>query len=222
MINEQARPITRRRHALLLAGGQSARMGSDKAMLALGGKPLLVVLAERLTALGFTYLIVAVGAGEREAIYDEALSGSSATARTIQAVDQFPGCGPLAGLHAGLAQAPDGYVFVIACDMPALSAGLLGRMLAEADRVEAESSSSGSGIQPDVIRVPDQPFHALYHTRIVPQLAQSLASGELRVMRLLNELPTSWVELEEGEQSAFDNLNTPEAFARFAAQWTNC
>ncbi len=109
-------------HGLILAGGQSTRMGTDKALLPINGKPLLYRLASQVAA--FTQTVtIAIGAPQRESLYREALSDLAAQVSFV--TDQFPGCGPLSGLHAGLSAIADGYVFIIACDMPQLSAPLL-------------------------------------------------------------------------------------------------
>ncbi|MBW7461860.1 NTP transferase domain-containing protein, partial [Paenibacillus sepulcri] len=74
------------------------------------------------------------------------------------AQDSYPDSGPLAGLHASLSGVPEeGYVFVMACDMPVLSIPLF-RRLAE---LAVHTGEPG----PDIIRTSGQPFHALYHTR---------------------------------------------------------
>jgi molybdopterin-guanine dinucleotide biosynthesis protein A len=186
---------------LILAGGLSSRMGSDKALLPIDGKPLIRRLAEEL-APRVPSLAIAIGPPERAAAYRAALGSWGGQARLIP--DAYPGCGPLAGLHAALAEAPPGYVFVIACDMPSLSPPLYKRLAAQA----------GSGA--DIIHCAGQPFHALYHSRIAPAVEQALQTRRLRVMGLLGELNTLAVATDEDELSAaFINLNTPEDFGRY-------
>ncbi len=189
--------------ALILAGGLSSRMGSDKALLPIDGKPLIRRLASEL-APRFASLAVAIGPPEREATYRAALGEWGGSARLIP--DAYPGCGPLAGLHAALAEASPGYVFVVACDMPSYSQALYARLAAYA----------GSGA--DIIHCAGQPFHALYHSRIAPAVEQALQTRKLRVMGLLSELNSLAVEADDGELSAaFVNLNTPEDFGRYIA-----
>ncbi|MCA0756133.1 molybdenum cofactor guanylyltransferase [Paenibacillus sp. N4] len=190
---------------LVLAGGKSSRMGTDKALLTIEGKPLVYRLAgqllERLPAVA-----VSVGPPERESVYRKAMGELAGRAAFV--ADGYPDCGPLAGLHAGLAAAPPGYVFVIACDMPAMSPALFDQLAAHI----------GSGA--DVIHCEGQPFHALYHTRVAEAVRGALESQDYRVMGLLGRLSTVTVEPrdEAGRTTAFTNLNTPDDYRAFSKQ----
>ena len=90
--------------AILLAGGQSTRMGRDKAALDFHGKSLLRYQAEKLRRIGIEDLVIAGG--------DVSLPG----ARTVQ--DRFPGHGPLGGLHAALEQIENPSALVLPVDTP--------------------------------------------------------------------------------------------------------
>ncbi|MBM7566587.1 molybdenum cofactor guanylyltransferase [Paenibacillus sacheonensis] len=190
---------------IILAGGRSARMGSNKALLPVDGKPLLRHLAERMLALGVRRIIVACGTEERGREYRTLLQGLHGTVGLT--ADRFPDCGPLAGLHAALSAMPEpGYGFAMACDMPVISETLFARM----GRAAEESAS-----RPQLVRTALQPFHALYHTSAAEELERRLERGDLRVMPLLNALLTVELEPAAGEEEAFINLNTPELYERY-------
>jgi molybdopterin-guanine dinucleotide biosynthesis protein A len=195
---------------LILAGGKSSRMGQDKALLPVNGVPLLRSIVEQM---GRVCAKVGIASGDesRAGLYREALSGLRRV--PVQYIyDRYPDCGPLAGLHAGLTELREGYLFVMACDMPYLSESLLKRM---ALRAEDHTSDSGGNVA-DVIHVPEQPFHALYHARAAEIVKQQLEKGEYRLMRLLDALHSEPVETEsEEELQAFHNLNTPGAYENF-------
>jgi len=89
----------------VLAGGQSTRMGRDKALLLLGGRTLL----ERALALahGISPRVVVLGSREKYAATGE---------RIIE--DEFPGCGPLAGIHAALGTSETDLNLILSVDMP--------------------------------------------------------------------------------------------------------
>lgn len=198
---------------ILLAGGRSSRMGTDKALLDRQGKPLLWHIAGGMAEL-CNPLVVAVGEKEREMLYREALD--ELVDRASFVCDVYPGRGPLAGLHAALSILPEGYAFVMACDMPFLSKSLLRRMIAQTTTIRDGQEEAVSGIeQPDVIMAPNQPFHALYHTRIADKLERLLEQGEYRVMKMLAQMRVTVVSLESEEERAFQNLNTPEAYTQF-------
>ncbi|WP_138753793.1 molybdenum cofactor guanylyltransferase [Paenibacillus sinopodophylli] len=188
---------------LLLAGGQSSRMGTDKALLDIGGKSLIYRLAKQMAGLT-EHVTVSIGHTEREGVYRESL-GELADAVSYVS-DRYPGCGPLSGLHAGLSAIGEGYVFVMACDMPLLSEELLAELL---QKLEHEA---------DVIHVSGQPFHALYHARTASAISLSLAAGDFRLMGLLGKLKSVQVDPRETEFiSPFINLNTPEEYNKYIA-----
>lgn len=191
-------------HALILAGGQSTRMGKDKALLPIEGKPLLYRLASQTAAFAQT-VTIAIGSPQRESLYREALGDLAPQVNFV--ADEFPGCGPLSGLHAGLSAIADGYVFVIACDMPQVSTPLVQQLLGRID--------SGA----DVIHTAGQPFHALYQSRVAAQVQAALEAKDYRLMGLLNRIHTIELAPLEGDQSTvFTNLNTPEDYNKYTAE----
>jgi molybdopterin-guanine dinucleotide biosynthesis protein A len=100
-----------------LAGGQSRRMGQDKAALAIGGQPLLARVVARLQMV--TPQVRVIGAVERAAL----VPGVPVVP------DLRPGCGPLGGIYTALRTTSAPYVLVVGCDMPFLNAALLRHLL---------------------------------------------------------------------------------------------
>lgn len=186
-------------------------MGRDKALIQICGRSLLAQLAERMLE-RFGSVVVAPGTKEREEIYREVLKrelegteGSPGIKAVTFAVDHFPGSGPLAGLHAALTLVPSGYGFVMACDMPILSAALLDRMVTTAAQSDA-----------DLVHAAGQPFHALYHRRTAAAMEERLKAGDYRLMALISVLRTVMVEpITEEESRAFVNLNTPDELRNY-------
>jgi molybdopterin-guanine dinucleotide biosynthesis protein A len=176
-------------------------MGTDKALLLIEGKPLLYWLVEQLSALT-QHVIISVGSPEREALYRECLEEWGGTVSF--ALDSYQGCGPLSGLHAGLTAVTEGYVFVMACDMPELSEELLTQFMAHLDS------------EADVIHAAGQPFHALYHARTATQIAAALDEQDYRVMRLLSRLHAlEIIPLGSGREIIATNLNTPGDYNKY-------
>ena len=99
------------------AGGQSRRMGSDKALIHLGGKPLIEHILERVDGLGDEILITSN--------YPESL----AYLEIPLVPDAIPGAGALAGLYTALEAAQGDRVLVLACDMPFANRQLLEFMI---------------------------------------------------------------------------------------------
>jgi molybdopterin-guanine dinucleotide biosynthesis protein A len=183
--------------AFILAGGASRRMGADKSQLLLNGQTLTQRIAEALLKVAGTVTIVG------RSIADPQLKGIE---------DVYPQWGALGGLHAALAACSTAWAFVVACDMPFVSAELFSRLGSFRGDYEALAP-----VQPDGR---PQPLCALY--RVAPCLSTAeklIQSGERRPLTLLQSVRTRWVdfaELEdlEGAGSFFVNMNTPEDYAR--------
>src|SRR5512143_4330910 len=96
---------------VIVAGGRASRMGGrDKAFAHVDGEPI-AVRTIRLFHTLFPQVIVAGHRSERFRGLD---------VETV--ADVYPGCGPLAGIHAAMRASRHPWVFVAACDMPGLDA----------------------------------------------------------------------------------------------------
>lgn len=178
-------------------------MGEDKALLKVGGKLLLEALVDQL-APWCDSVMVAVGDADREERYRLELGAAAEQVEFVH--DQYPRCGPLSGMHAGLRHMSEGYAFVIACDMPVISMPLVSRL--------QQHIPDGAAI----IYANKEPMHAFYHSRAAEQVEASLLAGEYRLMNLLaklDSLEVEWTDIEEEGASPFLNLNTPEDYARY-------
>ena len=181
---------------IVLAGGASRRMGRDKALLVLHGKPLIERVVECVSGLPGEILVVA----DRADRYS--LPGTTGVA------DEFPGEGPLAGAVSGLRAAGAGAHLLVACDMPFLQPDLMRAMLLRAPGFEAVAGR----INGDTL-----PLCAVYTQAALPIAEQLLSSGERVLRRLPEACRATW--LDEEELRAFDpnllsfrNINTPDDF----------
>src|ERR1700733_7227794 len=126
------------RAGCLLAGGKSSRMGENKAFVSFHGQTLLDRALAALRAV----------CGEVTIVGDPAIFGEHGPV----VPDLFPGCGPLGGIHAALAQSSFDLNILLAVDMPFVSAELLRFLLREAEN-DASSAlvtvpRTGRGLQP--------------------------------------------------------------------------
>ncbi|SDD37430.1 molybdenum cofactor guanylyltransferase [Paenibacillus sp. CF095] len=199
---------TREWTGIILAGGLSSRMGSNKAMLELNGS---LVLQHVTKAMRPAVSRIIVAAGPNVTTYG---------AMGYDCVhDHYPGKGPLAGLHAALEASDTDWNLVCACDMPLLQTSFF-----DGIKKLVESHNSYSAIVPRV----DGHVHPLagaYHKRVLPDLEQRLIQDHLRVMRWLEEIGCCYVEAEELERAGvhqvamqMNNMNTPEEYERIRNQ----
>ena len=173
----------------VLAGGQSTRMGTDKAMLVKEGRPLLLRAAEILEKTGAAVAIVG---------HPDRYTGLGY--RVIP--DCFPKAGPLGGIHAALNDSECDWNFVLACDMPRVNLETLLRLHEAALQTEAAA----------VIPVSDdgyaQPLCAAYHRKAKLEIERALQSGEGKILRALARKSALLIPWEDG--SVFQNCNTPD------------
>lgn len=178
---------------LVLCGGDSRRMGGDKAVIEVHGRRLVEVVAERLGDVASPVVLASGSPGRlRWAGYEEV-------------ADVAPAAGPLAGLAAGLQASPHELVAVVAVDMPFLSAALF-RRLADLRRDE-------DVVVPVTERGP-QALHAVWAQSALHAIADALERRELALHDLLARLRVRRVERDEWaavdpEGRFATNLNRP-------------
>ena len=214
MIEETDEPVRRYTplplSAAILAGGRSLRMGRDKALLEIGGRPMLELVAERVAGVADEVFIVAAGRPEY------------ARFGLPLVEDRFPGAGSLGGIYTALTSAAHPFCLVVGCDMPLLSRALL-RYLAEQERTydalvpALAAERSGQGGEETL-----ETLHAIYARSAAPALEARLRSGRLKIADALEGLrlrraDEATIRQYDPELRSFLNVNTPEQFDRLVA-----
>jgi molybdopterin-guanine dinucleotide biosynthesis protein A len=206
--NEDRAPLG----AAVLAGGQSRRMGTDKALLPLvaGGQPMLRVVLERLSAVADDTIVVA----------DEQARYAAFGARVVPDLNRQ--VGTLGGIQAAIAWSAHEHCLVVACDMPFLSLPLLRRMANEprdydvlVPLIPGESRQRDDGLV-------FQTLHAIYSKRCLPFIEKQIAEGKKQVVGFFNDVRVRTLDVAEisrwdPDLRSFFNVNTPEVM-RVAAQ----
>ena len=183
------------------AGGQSSRMGEDKALKLFLGRPLIQRVVERLTPIA-DEIIVTTNRPEAYAFLHLRLS-----------TDLKPGRGALGGLYTAIASATHPTVAVVACDMPFASPRLIERMsrllVEEAADVIIARSDEGY-----------EPLHAVYRRdTCLPAIESAIEADQWKVIAWFPQVKVRVLTPEEihsadPEGLAFWNVNTPEEFAK--------
>ena len=183
--------------AIILAGGQSRRMGTDKALLRLtpGGPRLLELVLAAVNPLAGEILL----STNRPEVYQ--WTGLPLVA------DNYPGLGPLAGLEAGLTASSAEYNLLVACDMPWLVPALLEQLLELAPGYDAVVPMNREGRE--------EPLCAVYSKKCLPVVRQNLENNRLKMTAWLNTINSRYVPAEklakyDSELRSFRNLNRPE------------
>jgi molybdopterin-guanine dinucleotide biosynthesis protein A len=182
------------------AGGQSSRMGEDKALKTFLGRPLIQRVIDRLASIA-DEVIVTTNRPEDYAFLNVPLFP-----------DLKPGRGALGGLYTAIASAKHPLVAVVACDMPFASTNLL----------EAESSLLLEEEVDVVIPRSDkgyEPLHAVYRRETcLPAIDAAIEADQWKVVSWFPQVKVHVLTSDEIKRYdllglAFWNVNTPEEFA---------
>lgn len=189
--------LSHRFAAALITGGQSRRMGRDKAWLDWNGEPLWQYQLRKLAGLGPTLLLIACREEQRL---------SAAGAETLH--DPPGNEGPLPALARCLerAQMP---IIVLAVDMPHVTVPFLRDLLEQCGDME-----KGAVFQAEY---GFEPLCAVYPVTALPLLMESLAEGNLRLQSFVHRAVEARVlraiPLSKEQEAHFLNLNTPADLA---------
>ncbi len=187
---------------VVLAGGQSRRLGRDKAVELLSGQPMIRRVLERVAGLTSENIVVVADRTRGDAL--------PLLDNTRVVLDVYPGMGSLGGIFSGLAAAENGWVMVTACDMPFLNPDLLGYLL---------TLREGADVVAPVVEGRPEPTHALYSRECMPFIEERLRAEELKITGFYGGVRVRYVE--EGEIRRFDpellsffNVNSPQDLER--------
>jgi len=183
---------------VILAGGESRRMGSDKSLLPLAGARFIDHVYRRMADL-FNEVIIVTNSPD---MYKEI------PCRKVP--DIYYAQGSLAGVHSGLAHAKCEKIFVVACDMPFISSAVVKEICAHADQGDLVLPYSSNG---------HEPLHALYCKSCLPAMEEVLDAGLKRIIAFFDkvqqvELPAEVIRQHDPEEKSFQNINTPEDYFR--------
>ena len=163
--------------AAILAGGQARRFGGrDKGALIVDGRSIRERQLAELSTLTSDILIVGGQPADGRRSVQPRLAADVKGPRHISA-DRVAGCGPLGGLHTALLESAGESTIVIACDMPYVSAALLGHLSALARDADV------------VVPYTDRGYHplcAVYTRACVDPVTRQLAAGRLKMTDLIN------------------------------------
>ncbi|MBT3294287.1 MAG: molybdenum cofactor guanylyltransferase [Verrucomicrobia bacterium] len=192
--------LRRNATAIILAGGQSSRMGQDKSMLTVDGRPLIQHVHEQL-----------------EGHFDEILLSSNDARHAFLELktvrDRQADQGPLMGIASALEVASHDLVFVTACDMPDIDIHLAHRMLSQAEGYDAVVPRS---VPPGSDTPRPEPLCAVYRRDAAGRMFELLARGERRIRSFFDQADIRYVDLDP--QDAPRNLNTEEEYRAYVSR----
>ncbi len=186
----------------VLAGGASARMGTNKALLRAhpGGLTVIQAVVARLGEANLTPRLLVTNT-----------PGTFAFLNVPMQPDDIPGAGSLGGIYTALNHLPYDRALVVACDMPLLNPHLLRYMAelpADADALVPRWTDAEGSLHIETL-------HAIYSRRCVEPIRRRIEARRLKVQALLDEVSVRYLDEAEmrpydPELESFRNVNTPE------------
>ena len=185
-------------YGLVLTGGQSARMGRDKASLTYHGRTQLEWAMDLIKPY-VEKAFVSVRPGQNDPV----------RARFEQIVDTREGLGPIAGIMAAQARFPDVAWLVLACDLPFLDDATLRYLLAQRDPARPATAFRSRNPNPKHDGLPE-PLCTIFEPASREAILAHVASGKDCPRKfLINAGPRL---LDQPNAQALDNVNTPEEY----------
>jgi len=178
-------PIT----GVIMAGGKSSRMGSDKGLLLFKGKMLVQYGIDLLTPFCSELLISTNNS-------DYLQFGLPLIA------DEIPYCGPMGGIYSSLKASKTEYILVVACDMPFVSATTINLLL---------ENIRGFDCVVPMVKDKLEPLCGVYSKSLIKVIEDQIQMKELALSNMILNSNYRIIYITN-EVNDFMNLNTPEDF----------
>lgn len=179
-------------NAVILVGGKSRRMGSNKAFLKIGEKTFL---EQQIELLGNVFDEIMISANSVDEYKGYGLP-------VIQ--DIYPEKGPLGGIYTALVNSKTDYSFVTACDMPFIEKGLISYLGSLTEGYDVVVPLNGEMLEP---------LHAFYSKNCIGPIKRELDENNLKVTKFFSQVNVKKVSIGEFMESnerknPLTNLNT--------------
>lgn len=187
--------------AIVLCGGKSSRMGSDKANLDFHGQTMLETVVQKIESVARPVVIVGAASS---------INSIKMPARCNFVADEIQGVGPLGGIHAGLKHLQNQckWAFVSGCDTPLIEPNLIQFLATKIEHKQAVIPVDGRRVYG---------MTAIYRTDVADQIRDLIENNISRVASLADHLDAHKIEV--GELVACDptlrslvNVNFPDDY----------
>lgn len=180
---------------VIQAGGESTRMGKDKALIPIQGMPMIEYIIRQIEDLGDELIIIT---NEPENYQQFGLPTYS---------DVIPNWGALGGLYSAIFHSSKEVCLILACDMPFVNRSLMEYIISLSPGYDA--------VIPRLDKQFSEPFRAVYRKSCLEPIKSSIEAGKRRVNSFFDQVDIRFVDGEEiakfdPDAITFFNVNTPE------------
>ena len=158
---------------VILAGGKSSRMGKDKGLMSLNGKPMIKHIIDTVKELDLDSIIIS---NDKKyecfgiPVYE----------------DIFKDIGPLGGIHAGFENTQTSKILILSCDMPYINKNIINYILKNSKLNNIVITKHGKNIHPLI---------GIYDRKIVNLLLESIKNKQLKTINLVKKLKCCILDL---------------------------
>ncbi|WP_449620133.1 molybdenum cofactor guanylyltransferase [Robertmurraya sp. Marseille-Q9965] len=188
---------------IILAGGKSSRMGTNKALLEINGKTVIEKICDELDSIVNNIIIVTNSFEEYQFLGRKMVE------------DTWREMGPLAGIHAGLSASETERNLIVACDMPFISAELGTILLGQLSVYDAVVPNISSQLHP---------LFAAYRKDVKKEVEKALEKNKLRIRGIFQNLHVKMLDETELRKLNYDldeadifNMNHPNEYEQAKA-----
>jgi molybdopterin-guanine dinucleotide biosynthesis protein A len=185
--------------AIILTGGESSRMGTDKGMLSINGQTMLEHICKQLHG---TFSQILISAGDAE---EYGFAGFEVVR------DEVPGQGPLMGIASALEASANEINFIVACDIPYIEMGCVRKMLTEAKGADI--------VVPTTDDRKYEPLFAVYRKSALDAIKRTLRKGGRKISDVFDMCEVKYTDL--GKADWLININTMAEYEEFQRRQNN-
>lgn len=183
--------------AIILAGGESKRMGQKKSTLLLQGKTFIEIIIDKLIDIGISEILI-LG-------YEYDLEKYTDTGCVLKTVkDIYEKKGPLAGIHAGLEAAAHNSVLIVTEDAPLVPIDFMKQLMQEHEENDSSITVTRSGDR-------FQPLLGIYDKSLISE-CDDILQGDKATVRALIDRVGCGEETFDGDEILIRGCNTPEEY----------
>ncbi|OFY96881.1 MAG: hypothetical protein A3K10_07320 [Bacteroidetes bacterium RIFCSPLOWO2_12_FULL_31_6] len=173
--------------AIILAGGKSSRMGTDKGLLLLNGKSMVAYVLDTLKQITDDIIIISNNAAYevyKVPVYEDLIKDA----------------GPLAGTYTGLIYSKHDKNIVVSCDAPFISVELLNLLIEKRKNYDATIATHFNKTHPII---------GIYDKKCVPTFKNELEQNQRKIKIALEKVNLQLIAVNQFDKKVFTNVNTP-------------
>lgn len=189
---------------IVLSGGKSSRMGTDKGSLEIEGKKMVTYSIDTLSACGIQDVLL---------ITNEPSKYADITCNKVS--DEIPDLGPMGGMYTGLINSTSKFNIVLACDTPMIHKNVI-VILMKYFKPPITCISYQGKIQPLI---------SIFSKEVIECIQQSIKSSKFKLVDFIKSMGGHILELDkylpETESDCFVNVNSPQDLFKVSLQLRN-